>query len=922
MSKDKKTFQQIMNYFDDEEEEEEENEEDNNFTKKQRCNSDFSPEEEKEIKEEENENEKENENEDNTIEEVNISNNEEEEKSNNEENLYSERNSNEDDNNYIYDNNNIEEYLSEKQDTPKLANKESENEDEIDNLNLYNETEYKPLPPPKKYSPKKENFNFDNTKESNSSLNRNCFDEDEKEQEEFLMIQEERRKKIKEQKEKEKLKEDINNRKDLQNEILMKKKEEILKELNKKKEKEKEKNCLQSTDILSSYNSDNKGKNNEKKISEELNCDKINEDKDLEDNNIFETITTSQKNIYNNENDEEEIKNNILYNDENFDDLVNNNYNNNINKENFKNLFQEALYNDEEKFSFQPKIDQNSKKIIEKKSKQYLLNNNSNKENKIFYSERDRINNPFDYNLYNDALKRREKLNKIEFNKNINIELDINRSKINNKSQEIYINKIEKIIDNTIEKYDNINYFNLSKIFYDLKIFRELTSNKKNEKEIKNINDFKYQLNNIKSYENRKIEEYNFLIQFWIKLNPNNNENLNKEILSGLLKILFEPEEVSLEEMTTIVNEFMETALFLNNDININNQTVSKNSFKNENENGIFCAICEKNIKNEEIWTLPVFIKKFKELKKNLIAYKKIGKLSNETQKEMNKIKDNFTFKPKINNNIKSTKENWEKKLSNYYEKEKKRREALEEEKQMRIQNDLNECTFQPNISNFAKQLKNKEDKNIYERLYQDNKIKLNKLNAKVQQSLEDIYNKEKKICTFKPKINKNDFDNSLNKSYTSIENQKSYDLFVQRQRNGILENFKKKYLLEKKFTGENYEKFKNNNIKPPNITYIRKVNKKKEKDLLKRTCNVEYIDSSSGEESDGNNKYFTMDFKLPNRKKVCWRIYINDEPEEIANKFCRIYNIKNDIEIKLAEKIKYFKDNIFNENINSNNEN
>ena len=64
------------------------------------------------------------------------------------------------------------------------------------------------------------------------------------------------------------------------------------------------------------------------------------------------------------------------------------------------------------------------------------------------------------------------------------------------------------------------------------------------------------------------------------------------------------------------------------------------------------------------------------------------------------------------------------------------------------------------------------------------------------------------------------------------------------------------------------------------------------------------------------------MDFKLPNRKKVCWRIYINDEPEEIANKFCRIYNIKNDIEIKLAEKIKYFKDNIFNENINSNNEN
>jgi hypothetical protein len=183
-------------------------------------------------------------------------------------------------------------------------------------------------------------------------------------------------------------------------------------------------------------------------------------------------------------------------------------------------------------------------------------------------------------------------------------------------------------------------------------------------------------------------------------------------------------------------------------------------------------------------------------------------------------------------------------------------------------------------------------------------------LQLKKKESLEQTLNKEKKICTFKPKINKDYNENKLNKSDNNI---KGYDLFVQRQRNGILENFKKKYLLEKKFTGENYEKFKNNNIKPPNITYIREVNKKKEKDLFKRTCNIDYIDSSSGEESDGTTKYFTMDIILPNKKKVCIRIYSNDDPEEEAFKFCRIHNIKKDIAIKLAKIIKKNKNETFN---------
>ena len=380
-----------------------------------------------------------------------------------------------------------------------------------------------------------------------------------------------------------------------------------------------------------------------------------------------------------------------------------------------------------------------------------------------------------------------------------------------------------------------------------------------------------------------------------------------------MLKILFEPEEISLEEMTSLVNEFMETAFFLNNGIKINNQSISKNNNNennNKNENGIFCSVCNKIVKNNEIWTLPVFIKKFKELKKNLIAYKKIGNISNETQKDINKLKDTFTFKPKINNNFKNQNENWEQKLNNYYEREKKKRENLEEEKQMRIQNELNECTFHPNITNYAKKLKNGKKTNIHKKLYEDNKIKMDNLQLKIDQSLEDTLNKEKKICTFKPKINKDYNENKLNKSENYI---KGYDLFVQRQRNGILENFKKKYLLEKKFTGENYEKFKNNNIKPPNITYIREFNKKKEKDLFKRTCNLDYIDSSSGDESDGNTKYFTMDIILPNKKKVCLRIYSNDDPEEIANKFCRIHNIKKDIEIKLARIIKKNKNETFN---------
>ena len=88
------------------------------------------------------------------------------------------------------------------------------------------------------------------------------------------------------------------------------------------------------------------------------------------------------------------------------------------------------------------------------------------------------------------------------------------------------------------------------------------------------------------------------------------------------------------------------------------------------------------------------------------------------------------------------------------------------------------------------------EAKPTYEKLYGTHKEKLQKLEKKKTEIKNSNEQKELEGCTFKPKLisqRRGTFENSYNS-----EKPRGYYETVERLRSGIIENFKKKYLIEK----------------------------------------------------------------------------------------------------------------------------
>lgn len=192
------------------------------------------------------------------------------------------------------------------------------------------------------------------------------------------------------------------------------------------------------------------------------------------------------------------------------------------------------------------------------------------------------------------------------------------------------------------------------------------------------------------------------------------------------------------------------------------------------------------------------------------------------------------------------------------------------------------------------------DDEKFYDRLYNSHLKKLQDLEREHMKNKERADIKELEECTFKPQLNvlsKEVFDNKLNEKDAKI-----YEQTVMRMRNGILENFKKKYLAERYLkiliikciylfrvtTGENWEKVKNSWIKPFNITDLRPKDK-------------ESVIENQDEE------YFSIQITIPNGKERVLRVSRNDDPEEIAANFCKVYGLKQEIKSRLTKTITHF---------------
>ena len=600
-----------------------------------------------------------------------------------------------------------------------------------------------------------------------------------------------------------------------------------------------------------------------------------------------------QEGIYDKNNEIE-----IISEDENEDESKNQNLKvkiniNNNNLDDYNKIYDEILRKNKDNLIFK-KDNNNSFKPLSQMEKRSMKKNNSNNINnsnsKSFQiTEKTISKSPIELSLYKEAEKRKEKREKLEYNNMMNIMLNASKVKMSNNSHKIAINKIEKIIDDTVNKYEKdkkITFINVGEILTELKILRQTfpkeeniinnnnnTNNNFNNSNYQSYKDIQLEMINTKENEIRKQKEVNFYEQLWLTLNPGNTKYIKSDILSEILKILLTPMNSNIKEISDILKQFLLTAFFLNS----NPDEVKK----------YISPITEKEITEEEIWPIEKLVKEFLSLKENLLAYQGLKHFNKSMQKEINNSKKELSFKPKIN----ESSLNW-----NYYserlpalvEREKLRQQVLEEMKKENEEKDLKECTFKPKINVEKKRRKNSQNNlksniSIFDKLYLTDKGKYEKLKKLKEEEEKKEEEKELEFCTFKPKLIS---QNSLKKSLNSTEKPKGFDEYQKKMREGIIKATEKKYM--EKNIGQNYEKIKKKNIQPFNITDLKKNNDKK--DFKK------------------NEQFFTIQIKIPNGKERHIKVYLNEDPYDVADNFCKTYCLKNEVKERLAKTILNFR--------------
>ena len=807
----------------------------------------------------------------------------------------------------------------------------------------------------------------------------------EEQETEFLELERQRKEKEQIKKKKEKLLEELRIKQEEKRALEKKLEEKRLRDLNNKNkiineniiDNDKNNNIqlqdqnIINNEIIPNINSNVNGYiNNSINNNNQINDNNINNDDDLysdkEEKNIKENelINSNQKfdsfkniNTFNNKN------NNIGI----FPQL---NINNQIDKKLFNPEYLidsktfDAIQNGTNSFhqrnnknnSNNKKLEESKKNIADKENKNIkilknLINLNKNeikeeKTRKINHEKYKSMNeyntykNPIELTLYNDALKRRQKLENIDKTVMKGIKLNSNKTKITNASYKVAIERDEKIIEKIINRYsifnkkNNTKYINIIGIalsLRDIKIFRELF-----KKDNLNINNKKINVDQLltlkkiilttEKKETRKILEINFLQQTWLLLNKEENkEYINKDIFLGLLKIIFSPEG-TINEIEDLLNKYLEavivgTNIFKSknsiNNININIKSNKKNVTTKET---LISPINNKSITYDDIWPLSKYLKTFFYLKKNIIAYKATDNLNN-LKKE--KLKDKISKHKKIKSTIinsnfsipnpqsqnKSKQEkidsNFDKLYKKFLEKEQYRKMALEEMRKKKEMDELKELKEKPTISKFRTNtisekefsLIGKQKEDIHDRLYKmdkDIKAKRKELIEEKEKLEQEKIKKEQRKNRLK--INSRLSKLRMNKSFDQPHKCKGFDEFVNRNRKGRLEYLRVKYLLEKTPRGERYEEIMRRNITPPNITDIRRMKEKEERK------NNEF--NSNKSESDDNTEYFNLQIKLPNGKIKNIKVYENDDANEVVEEFCKIHSIDDNIKNKLVANI------------------
>jgi hypothetical protein len=195
----------------------------------------------------------------------------------------------------------------------------------------------------------------------------------------------------------------------------------------------------------------------------------------------------------------------------------------------------------------------------------------------------------------------------------------------------------------------------------------------------------------------------------------------------------------------------------------------------------------------------------------------------------------------------------------------------IEDQKKIQDMDKLKECTFHPQTTGFRGKEPRGDAKDLVHRLYNQHKVKQKKEeSAQLEQMERQI--KELESCTFKPEINQN----ATNHYAATKPAPKGYDKTVGRLRYAVDENKKKKEALEKIPAGENYERIRNEKIKP--FTFLTKEKKHKNPPFV-------YVDVNVGPGRSGR-----------------IGIHEDDDPKILAKNFAIAFQLNQELYVSLEE--------------------
>ena len=641
-------------------------------------------------------------------------------------------------------------------------------------------------------------------------------------------------------------------------------------------------NINETSNRSTSINTDKLGEYSQSKLFQENFDQDIYKPEYLINSQCFDELENKNM-IENNNNNNEQKCNNIDTNTYTFkqNEKINININkkeSNKNNININELKNNILKNTKEKSKSKSK--QNNKKIQKKNN----INNNININKNINNSNHNK--KPIELVLYDDAVKKKQKMENIYKNNMAKIQLNSTKNKINKKSYQIALEHDDKKIEHVINKYSNnknnkkeeLTIVDIAQIFQELKIFRKLLENINVNKlsNINNIKDFKNKISiAIKEGDIRKNEELDFLEKTWNILNSEQKSYIRKDIFEGLIKILF-ASTGNVNDIINIVKQYLQAALF--------GEGIIELSDRNRKDDGL-------GLRN--------YIKKFFKLKENIIAYQNINNYnSKKFEKIIKERNSNLTFEPNIpqNENFHTTitqrrkNFNFNALYDRFIQKEKSKQTNLNQLKRNKIKEELKELKQKPTIN---KPIDNSFysdtncPQNIHDKLYLMDKHIRQKKQERIDKKIKEDNEKfENEYKSFRLNINSKENRKRMAKSFDNKIKPKGYDDYITRNKKAILERKRIKNIIEKIPCGENYEKIKRRSITPFNITDMRKRYKNKQNNNNKK------------------DEFFTLQIKIPNGQLRVIKIYMKSDPYKVADDFCKIYSIKDSVKRKLINNI------------------